>query len=450
AEKLMAEWLNHYSQWHKKAWRPDLIGSRLINWSLHAPLVLSTNDMVYRSLVLNCMAYQARHLAHVSLKGESGPRRIRTITGLIIAGHTMPNGGVWAKRGLNQLESQLNKLILADGGMATRNPHDLVHVARDLITLRAVMEWFSAEVPEWIQIAFDRLVPFVKSMAHGDHRLAHFNGAYEGREEDLDEILNLSRAKGRAISMAPHTGYQRLKRKRTLLLVDVGPPPREELSATCHLAPLAFELSDGKDRIVVNRGGTVRGHAQDIKAGYPNRHTASHSTLTINGSDAGTIGNRGDVTEGARAVVFERNENDDGLWLDGWHDAYVKNFGLSHQRRLFLSTDGGDLRGEDLLLPEKAGFFGTLRGKTPKPVEVRFHLHPMCNASHTMDMSGIIIRTPTGHGWLFRSKGGDITLEDDIYCQRPGEEQRTKMIVLKTEADNTGLKLNWSFKRMDP
>ena len=109
--------------------------------------------------------------------------------------------------------------------MATRNPHDLVHVARDLITLRAVMEWFSAEVPEWIQIAFDRLVPFVKSMAHGDHRLAHFNGAYEGREEDLDEILNLSRAKGRAISMAPHTGYQRLKRKRTLLLVDVGPPP---------------------------------------------------------------------------------------------------------------------------------------------------------------------------------------------------------------------------------
>ncbi len=59
-------------------------------------------------------------------------------------------------------------------------------------------------------------------------------------------------------------------------------------------------------------------------------------------------------------------------WLDMCHDGYRSLYGIIHRRRLWLSPDGGDLRGEDAFL----GYDGRLITVPDQRFIVRFHLHP--------------------------------------------------------------------------
>jgi len=48
-------------------------------------------------------------------------------------------------------------------------------------------------------------------------------------------------------------------------------------------------------------------------------------------------------------VLARREEAEGNAWLDLSHDGYRQHFGLVHHRRLYLSADGTDLRGQDRL-----------------------------------------------------------------------------------------------------
>ena len=63
AERLMRVWLEkHGDHVADPAWRADIWGRRMLSWAAHAPLILSSTDLVYRSSVLNALARGGRHL----------------------------------------------------------------------------------------------------------------------------------------------------------------------------------------------------------------------------------------------------------------------------------------------------------------------------------------------------------------------------------------------------
>ena len=64
---------------------------------------------------------------------------------------------------------------------------------------------------------------------------------------------------------------------------------------------------------------------------------------------------------------------------------YEPNFGLTHRRRLWLSADGTDLRGEDTLSGAHAGLF-----------TVRFHQHPDMQVSLIQNGGAALLRAPSG------------------------------------------------------
>src|SRR3546814_5961670 len=67
-----------------------------------------------------------------------------------------------------------------------------------------------------------------------------------------------------------------------ILVCDVGPPPPARLSKFGHASTLAFELSDGPQRIIVNCGGHIGGTRRlpDELVGLM-KSTAAHSTVEI-------------------------------------------------------------------------------------------------------------------------------------------------------------------------
>jgi uncharacterized heparinase superfamily protein len=87
AEGLMRRWLDrHGTAIDEAGWRADLWGKRILNWAAHAPLILSSSDLVYRSAVLNTLARGARHLDRTADKAPIGLPRIAAYAGTIAAG----------------------------------------------------------------------------------------------------------------------------------------------------------------------------------------------------------------------------------------------------------------------------------------------------------------------------------------------------------------------------
>ena len=450
AEELVKGWLKRFDKWEPLAWRSDIVGRRLINWMAYAPLILSTNDHVYRSLVLNSMARQSRHLMRSIDDAPMGPPQLTASIGLIYAGLFLPNAPLRLKHGMGELNRQLQIQVLADGGMITRNPMDIHTVLRDLLALRDVFVQMDRDVPEYVQGAIDRMGPMLRSMCHGDGKLSLFNGSFEMNAAEIRETLNRIGEVGEPFGNAPHSGFQRLTRGQTVVIADIGPPSPMHFSYSDHAGTLSFELSDGQDRLIVNCGS-----AASLPEGRPSafrrfrassfslmaRATAAHSTLTLNDTNSSEVLENGYIGDGPTLVEFDRHDDSGGTWLEASHNGYEPRFGLLHKRRLFLDPDGGDLRGEDSLLR-------TGKRNRQDHYDIRFHLHPRVSATLDEDGTGVLLRLPSGRRWHFWVKGGKPMLDESLYLGKPHEPVKTRHIVVSGEVGAEDKVINWSLKRL--
>ena len=175
------------------------------------------------------------------------------------------------------------------------------------------------------------------------------------------------------------------------------------------------------------------------------RYTAAHSTAVVDDTNSTEITNHGALEYRAGNVLVDRAENDGAQWLDMSHDGYRSLYGIIHRRRLWLSPDGGDLRGED-----------TVTGPEGRPVTVadrrfivRFHLHPAVKATLAQSGQAVLMRLPSGRGWRLRASGAGIGLAESIYLGEEGRVRRTEQIVLVGQVPIEGSTVKWALTRME-
>ena len=107
------------------------------------------------------------------------------------------------------------------------------------------------------------------------------------------------------------------------------------------------------------------------------------------------------------------------------------------QRRVFLSGDGKDLRGEDAAV-----------ASPNSPAMLAFHLHTGSDAI-ALDDGGILIRARSGQGWRFRSDR-PARLAAEPYRGRPGQPAASARIELPLTVGPSGTEqVRWSL-RMEP
>ena len=206
-------------------------------------------------------------------------------------------------------------------------------VLSDLIWLRSVWQEAGQPPEVAVQHAIDRMAPLLRALRHGDGALAVFNGGFEETAEAVDRTLGLADVKGRPQMNAPHAGYQRCVAGRTVLVADAGPPAPAGLDPPPFAGTLSFELSVGRQRLVVNCGsGLASPSAAWAEA---SRTTAAHSTLVLHDTNSTELLAEGSGGRRPREVLAGRQEDEDGNhWLDLEHDGYLAVFGAPHRRPL--------------------------------------------------------------------------------------------------------------------
>lgn len=426
---LLSDWVSHNRKWQELSWRPDILGERLSAWLSFYEFLTAGQDST-RAMLLEMALIQARHLGHCCSQAPDDARKFKAIQGLIFAAICLPGAESLLDQSFELLEKEIRAQVFPDGGHIERNPSRLLGVLSRFNQIRALLLTAHVETPLGLQGVIDRMTPMLRALRHGDGGLALFNGGLKEERSLIDTVLADTGVRGKALTSAPHSGFQRLAAGRTVIIADTGKP----ISTSAHAGTLSFEMSIGKDRLVVNCG-SVSSEGENWLAAV--RATVAHSTLSVDGRDSMECDHDGHVTYAPKNVECTRREADGAVWLDAFHDGYTKSVGILHRRKFFLDASGEDFRGED-----------QIEGSGGKTFAVRFHLHPGVHASHVQGRSAILLKLAGGAGWQFQASGGNLALEESVYLSGNGEPRRCEQIVIAGPLHGDGAQIKWRFHKI--
>jgi len=443
AEAVVGRWLLAHGTKVDEAWAPQLWGERILFWAAYAPYILSSSDSGYRSALLNTIARGARHLDANADRAPAGLDRVTAWCGVVAAGLLVQGGVSRVARGEAGLARALASAQFDDGGLISRSPFEQVLLVDRLGLLRACYLAAKSTIPDGIEAAAQASLAALHGIAMGDGALSSWQGCGPGEATAMAALIDGCGMRARPLRNARGWGYQRMSALGTIVVLDAAPPPQQKMAQRGSASTLAFELSDGPQRLVVNCGGTgplPTDLPGELVEGL--RTTAAHSTLILEDTNSTNILADGSLGKGVEDVTIDRSEDNDASRLEASHDGYVRAYGLVHKRSLMLGNDGKELRGADQLQPK-----GRKRIREGLPYAVRFHLAPGVEVTATADGMGAILRSKGAPAWNFRCRGANLTPEESLWIDGRGRPQRTMQLVIIGEVSALGGEIGWTFRR---
>ena len=207
--------------------------------------------------------------------------------------------------------------------------------------------------PPQLLNAIDRMMPMLRLFRHGDGALALFNGMGVTPPEQLATVLAYDDVRARALTNAPHSGYQRLEMQDAVVIADAGRRRRRFFDARAMRLRLVRVFGRcAALRRQLRRARPNRAPAQQEAA----RTTAAHSTLDrrrqillplrLPRAPAQLARRRNHLGARSRRCRARRRRLG-GEPRRSSTMATSREFGLLHQRRLALRRDGRRLDGAD-------------------------------------------------------------------------------------------------------
>lgn len=426
ARALVDEWIAiHGRRPAGIAWEPGIVAERVIAWLSHSPIVLKGADHVFYRRFLKSLAKQVRFLRHMAPTSEDGEVRFRVRIALAMATLAMPSSAVGIRNAARNLDAEIDRQILPDGGHVSRNPLTCLDLLSDLLPLRQTYINLGHTLPQRLIPGIDRMFPAVRFFRHANGELALFNGASAVSADRLLCILRYDESTGRTFREAPHLRYQRLECGTSVLIADTGPPPSGMVSVAAHAGTLAFEFSSGRNRLIVNAGVPVSGQRKFLGL---SRSTAAHSTVTIDDTSSSRQSKSSFlgplIVGGVTTVSSQRLDDGNSQGFLARHDGYRSAFGLFHEREIRMDAEGIRLAGIDRLVGNAAA------GKNSHGAVARFHVHPKIEL-RLNETGDVELITPDGELWVFRCPDVPPKIEQSLFLADLSGPRATQQIILE-------------------
>jgi uncharacterized heparinase superfamily protein len=432
ARALVDEWIRYTSRFDAIAWEPDVVARRLISWLSQTPLILDGCDYPFYRRFMRSINRQVRHLRRTAFDGMPGLPRLQVMIALAASALSMSDQPRFLKAASRLLDLELVRQILPDGGHVSRNPGAILELLIDLLPLRQAYTARGTQPSRILLSAIDRMMPMLRFFRMGDGSFARFNGLGDTPADLLATVLAYDDIRGAPLANAPHSGYQRIESAGTVILMDTGRPPPITYSVNAHAGCLAFEMSVGRQRLIMNCG------APGIDLGPMRRMartTAAHSTVTLNDTSSCRFLTRswaGDwlgeaITSGPTRVDLDRRAEGDATVITARHNGYAERYNIIHERRLSLSDAGDRLEGVDSFLTPS----GNQVSRSGKDAfAIRFHLHPSVRTTRSDDGRKVMMELPDGERWEFETDTLEVEIDESILFTANRGTHATDQIVI--------------------
>jgi uncharacterized heparinase superfamily protein len=381
-------------------------------------------------------------------QAEDGLAEVAGWCAIVAAGLLLPDGKPRRLYGEAGLIKAMGELVGEDGGVLSRSPIAQMEATALLVKLRACYRATRRDPPKAVDTMINLLVPPLLALVHTDSALGNWQGGWAVDADELASLVDASSVRTRPLRDVRQWGYQRVLANKSVLQFDAAPPPMPKHARHGCASTLAFELSHGAHRLIVNCGGAAAaGGLVPLRLEQGLRATAAHSTLTLDDANSTAVLINGAIGVGVSQVDIERRTIDSGgasaTRLEASHNGYAGRYGLTHRRILILRDDGTELRGEDMLLPSARK---AKRGKVG--FAIRFHLGPDVEVGLSEDSQGAGLALPDGSYWQFRASGCEIAVEDSLWVDGQGRPIGTQQLVLQSLVSRGGGNFGWLLKKM--
>jgi uncharacterized heparinase superfamily protein len=447
---LVTDWIGHSGRAPAVAWDVDIVARRVISLLSHSGFLLEGASAPFYDAMMQQLSRELHYLTVSYTEPGTTAPKLRALTALVLAGLCIAEQQVYVSAYMPTFTGELEKQILPDGGHISRNPNTLIELLLDFLPLKQCFLARSHESPEVLSYAISRMMGMLRFLRLGDGSLARFNGMSATRSDLTAAILAYADDDVAPELYAPYSGYGRMARGKTVIIVDSGPPPPSVASAQSHAGYLGFEMTSDIEPLIVNCGAP-RDEASEW--GVASRATLAHSTLTINDMSSSRLVKRrwryptreSFLLSGPKVVRGEVKEDNGDLLMRGMHDGYKDRFGFIHQRRLRLLNSGAVLEGIDQLACPPHGRPLT---KETDSFAIRFHLHPRVSPRLDTEQNSVSLTLPDAQLWKFRVAGAKISIEESIFLADPIIQKRSLQIVLRGRCTSE-TQVVWSLRKIE-
>ena len=450
-EAWVWEWIDRYAQGTGPGWRADLVARRLSRWIAHSIRLLRGQPPERSRAFFRALAGHARYLGW-RWREAQGAGRIEALGGLVYATLSLEDDGRAAARAMRRLGREAAATVGPDGGIASRNPEELAGIVATLAWSAEVIAEAGLRPADGHLSALRRAAPVVRALTTPAGTLARFQGSRGAACLPLPAI-----AAGLPPPAGPDPrimGYHRMSAGDAVLIMDAGAPPGGRDAATAHVGALGFELWLGTQPVIVSSGSGV---GFGSEAGLSARRAGAHSTVEIAGACPARLrpARRGPPRlETTGTVALRVRREPDGPTALAESTLYAERFGLTVERRIALSADGGRLEGEDTVLATSADARARAAalaadGAPPCPVAARFHLHPDIRAALALSGRAVALTLPGGARWLLH--GGEARLElapGCYYDESRARPRATVQVVATAPLVGYWARIEWRLERI--
>ena len=205
-------------------WEPRVAGRRILSWLSQSPVILEGADRDFYNRFMQALARHRVYLERQLSGGLVGNDRLIAALALAEYGLCIDDSVVGQRRSTDALAAELTMQVLSDGGHVSRNPQMLINLLLDLLPLRQAYAARGIQAPPQVLNAIDQMMPMLRLFRHGDGALALFNGMGPTAPELVATVLAYDDVRAQPVANARVSGYQRMERDGTLVIVDAGAP----------------------------------------------------------------------------------------------------------------------------------------------------------------------------------------------------------------------------------
>jgi uncharacterized heparinase superfamily protein len=344
-EALIDRWVVDNPPATGTGWDPYPVSLRIVNWIKWA---LAGHRL--SAPALQSLAVQTRWLAKRLERHLLGNHLFANAKALLFAGSFFDGdeAAAWQKIALRILERELPEQILDDGGhfeLSTMYHALALEDVLDLINLSRVYPGVAPGQAQRLRDIAGPMLRWLEIMSHPDGQISFFNDAAIGIAPTPAELIGYAKRLGasepaaaRPLEHLAASGYVRAAIGPATLLADVARIGPDYLPGHAHADTLAFELSVGADRFLVNGGTSLyEPGAQRLKE----RGTAAHNTVVVNGENSSEVWSSFRVARRARPFGLRIEERPDACTIICAHDGYRRLPGSPvHRRTWQMDRDG--------------------------------------------------------------------------------------------------------------
>ncbi len=440
--KIISLWNLDNLKYKSIIWETSVISKRIMSWILNADIILKNSNFDFKRNFIESIVIQTNHLRK-NFKFESDyQKKIEIVSALILSGIVFKEYQENYEYGLKELEKLIQTFFDDKGFPLTKNPSDLLSYTKYFLLIKEVIKDAQKYVPDFLDNTLKKNLECLKQITTPINTLPLFNGSFEDDLTSFYDYIDHFKIKIKKPKLNLGSIHV-IKNKKDVIFFEAGNPPQKNYSSCYQSGPLSFEYFYDDHKIITNSGFGVN---ISNKARLLSRFTSSQSALCLN--DTSIVGfEKSNVMNNAYGFLIKRDfkilnlnhkNNFNEVQVRAGHDAYLKNFGCTHNRTLSIDKINNKVVGQDKLLQKK------LNSKIK--YDVRFHLYPGLTAIQTIGGNTVVIQINKNKALLFSTKEKNLKIEKSIFFG--GQKVLDNYcIVISGIMENNEKTINWEIKK---